>query len=286
MKSFLLLLTGFLLILGCESEEDLTTGPQRMKGSVIGYTRYFDTMYSNEGNRPLAGASIFVEGTPFIAISDSTGRWEIHDLPAGTYSMVCSKEGYTKMKVSAFKFVGNGIDVCSFSALGKIPYLIPKDLVLRAFQPYKLPAYKDSIYVYSNGDTLNIKVLVDSIVAPGLKTTFSGAIHQRRFLGNVAAEMSLFFSSDSAINPEDPASYRLMVRGIPYPYSPPDNIHDFHLTTDTLISLGFQSGQEIFCAVYAGSNNTVGLGYFDLKTGKTCWTGYRPEHITKRFIVP
>jgi hypothetical protein len=289
MKHYLIFLISLILLVSCESNTSVNPTAEQMKGSVIGYVSYFDTLYTdfNDGNsHSLVGAEISVEGTTFKAITDVNGRWEIHDLPAGTYTISCSKENYTTLKSTAFKFVGNGTDLLMFSPLGKMPFLTPTELVTRAFEPYKIPAFKDTIYVYANGDTLTIKKQIDSVLAPGSKTTFTAGIEQRRYWGNVASQMTLFFASDSNISPEDPSSYRFMLEGVPDAYSAPANRHDFTFTTDTLKSLGLRSGQELYCVVYATSVHGSYCGYYDLKTGRTCWTGYRPVRIVKKFILP
>src|SRR5688500_3977107 len=103
MKLHIVFLAFFVLIVSCDSNiSSENPAADQMKGNIIGYVTYYDTVYtdfvSNDRRKILSGAAVQVEGTPFSAVSDSNGRWEIHGLPAGTYSVTCSKEGYATVK--------------------------------------------------------------------------------------------------------------------------------------------------------------------------------------------
>ncbi|MEZ5083318.1 MAG: carboxypeptidase regulatory-like domain-containing protein [Bacteroidales bacterium] len=48
----------------------------------------------SEGGNPIQGATISLEGTPFLAISSAGGNFTISGIPAGSYTATCAKQGY------------------------------------------------------------------------------------------------------------------------------------------------------------------------------------------------
>jgi len=60
---------------------------------------YGKIMDSSTGEE-LIGANIFLEGTNIGAASDLEGNYEIRNIPPGTYSLIASMVGYTKITVS------------------------------------------------------------------------------------------------------------------------------------------------------------------------------------------
>ncbi len=63
-------------------------------GTIIG------TIVDKQNGEPLIGANILLEGTTIGAASDINGNYRIANIPAGTYNLIGSMIGYTKMTVT------------------------------------------------------------------------------------------------------------------------------------------------------------------------------------------
>lgn len=252
-------------------------------GKVVGTVSYFDTMdaaYFNNVTLPLQEATIQVEGTSYSTISDINGRWEIDNLPPGTYTISCTKKGYSTSKTVGFPFIGNGTDVLEFSTIARVPHLTPSSLVVRGFEPYMIRVLRDTIYILQNGDTA-INYVVDSIRASGGRTTFTASLAEKYNL-RLSPVMGIFFALDGNIDPEKPSTYGFYLDS-QGDYS---NRFNFTFTTDTLRAHGFKSGQEIYCAAFATNLWGKYCGYYDIETGRRALSGYRSDKVVNKFIMP
>ncbi len=75
-------------------------------GSICGFVKLYHenrSFYSN-----FTGAKVQVEGTNHFAITDSSGRYTIEDVPPGIYNIVFSKEGFCIYKMVSKEFSGGG----------------------------------------------------------------------------------------------------------------------------------------------------------------------------------
>jgi hypothetical protein len=102
MKILALLILAALMFTGCEKSE---TGPG-LKGTIKGRVSTFNEF----GNQTFDNnnISIQLEGSdPLIsAASDDSGKFEINEIPTGTYDLVLSKEGYGNYIMQGFQVVG------------------------------------------------------------------------------------------------------------------------------------------------------------------------------------
>jgi hypothetical protein len=57
---------------------------------------------------PPTTATVSVEGTTFSTTTDSSGRWTINNLPAGTYNLSFTAPGFAMRREIGFQFVGGG----------------------------------------------------------------------------------------------------------------------------------------------------------------------------------
>src|SRR5438128_2327425 len=109
-KYFILLIA---ISFGCK---DSPTNTSSLKGDMAGYVLAADSnsIASNGivGADTLnnAGVTISIDGTPFSAVTDSSGRWGMQNVPAGTYDISFRKNGYALWKRIAYHFIGNGFD--------------------------------------------------------------------------------------------------------------------------------------------------------------------------------
>ena len=99
------LLTGFLIVIlfsGCEKSENLLDLKGTLKGRIYTLDEFGYQVSDNEN------ILIQLEGSePLISsVTDSTGRYEIKDIPTGTYNLIISKEGYGSNIRQGFQIVG------------------------------------------------------------------------------------------------------------------------------------------------------------------------------------
>jgi len=90
---------------------------------------------------------------------------EIPNLPAGTYAIDLTKDGYTPIKFISYKFIGNGVDFSGHLQVvrnSKTTSAACYQSLWRFLQAY----YRDSLYTYSNGDTVTLAYIPDSILSP------------------------------------------------------------------------------------------------------------------------
>ena len=91
------------MFLGCEKSELVQLD---LKGTLKGTVYTLDEFgYINNDNENIV---IQLEGSePLISIiTDSSGIYEIKDIPSGTYNLIVSKEGYGKYQKQGFQIVG------------------------------------------------------------------------------------------------------------------------------------------------------------------------------------
>lgn len=99
--------TGLILILllftGCEKSEVVQLD---LKGTLKGiYTTVDEFGNQNNDNENIV---IKLDGSePLIsAITNSAGQFEIKDIPAGTYNLIISKEGYGEYQIQGVQIIG------------------------------------------------------------------------------------------------------------------------------------------------------------------------------------
>jgi len=105
MKFFKILIISniLILLLGCDkSEENIF-----LKGNIIGFVYLVDeTGYEVENK---SGVNISIEGLTSSAITNEDGRFELSDVPAGTYNIIFNKSGYGTYKRFSFQFIGGNV---------------------------------------------------------------------------------------------------------------------------------------------------------------------------------
>src|SRR5205085_667173 len=112
----------------------------------------YDTLYHPITDN--SGVSVSLEGTSFKTSSDASGKWNLANVPPGTYTLTFSKDRYATSKDQTLQFTGNGTlyySPGSYTAIFPIPNLFP-DIVVRPFQDLVLVTTKDSVYVSASFD--------------------------------------------------------------------------------------------------------------------------------------
>lgn len=107
------------ILLSCKSTD--TTGPNDssgnssgIKGKISGYVKEMP------GNIGLVGVRVETIGSPYSAVTDSTGHYEL-EVPSGTYTLHYSKEHYGDYKSFNFVFTSPGIYYASPIGMSLIP---------------------------------------------------------------------------------------------------------------------------------------------------------------------
>ncbi len=103
MRSFLGLFIMVLLFSGCEKSEVI---PLALKGTLKGEIFTLDEFgYQNSDN---GNVSLRLEGSePILSVTtDSVGKFEIKNIPTGTYNLIISKEGYGENQIQGLQIVG------------------------------------------------------------------------------------------------------------------------------------------------------------------------------------
>jgi hypothetical protein len=266
--------------------------PGSIHGKVILYDTLSDPFTANGAARiyDASGVQVTVEGTSYSTMTDSLGKWEIDNIPSGTYpSIVFSKAGFGKQEAknigsygsnAGFSVVSNGDEFVNMD-LYRIS-LISCDLVLRSFYDYTKITHHDTL-LYENG-YLNDSTIYDSLLIPNGAATLSS-----RVLDQIPAEYFIillyFGASPAAIDPLDGKSFLYTSYADVYPVK--SLIGNVLIEKDALIDAGFKPGQTIYCVAYCAGKLSFNSGYVDMATGMTIQSGLSPNHSeVKSFILP
>jgi hypothetical protein len=299
MKKIILLLFGIAVFTSCTKQSDPVTNyiythsDSALVGDMVGFVDLYDSTYTSyiygivSGHE---GAVVSLDGTPFHTTTDSLGKWTLKNIPAGTYNISITKDGYALIKEVAYKFIGNGTDYLGRFTLLKIPLLHP-EIVIRPFHDYYSYGWHDTLYVTSYGDT--IKYSRDSTFHPLAAATFTGKIDENISYGNIGSrQMSFYLGKTDHIDPLDPNSF--IYNSGPMESNAYSNksltspdLYEINFFKDSLTALGFKSGDRIFIAAYVCTWPCKYAYYTDINTGKTIYTGFSPAHSgVQNFILP
>ncbi len=105
MKLFkLLLIINILsLLLGCKKDEE----NQFLVGDIVGFVGLYDEEGIEVEDK--SGVEVSISGLSITATTDENGRYELKDVPAGTYILNYSKDDYGVYKIFAYQFVGGNV---------------------------------------------------------------------------------------------------------------------------------------------------------------------------------
>lgn len=300
MKHLILFFFAAAVLAGCTKQSNPVTNfiythsDSSLVGSMVGHVNLFGSkQYYSDAPSGHAGVVVSIEGTPFKATSDSSGKWEIKFLPAGTYTIDFTKNGYSLAKQEFYRFIGNGTDYLGSEDLYQLPALHPQ-LVTRSFRDSYRRFYRDSLYTYPNGDTATFAYVPDSVFLPSEVAQFTCSTTEYPISGGLYLEMCIYIGKTEHIDPLDPNSYVLQTLLVePNRSSKPNDpymskdLYDMSFYKDSLQMLGFRSGDKVFCMAVAGTWASRNTYYYDLNTNKNVYTGFSPIHSdVKNFILP
>ena len=239
MKSLIsaIVLVSVCFFFGCTEKETqyIVTNPVDVKpGSIYGTAYYFSLLYPETSN-PLSGAIVTIAGTTFTTISDSSGKWELTNIPVGTYNINLWKKGYDSATIYSFCFAANG-DGCAGGC---------------GLNQFSTVTFNNLTAVYFNHPPDSVMEL---ITINWTKSTIDSNLFQ----------YSLYLSKDSNVSYQNytfdneyRSTYYITKVGNSYLI-----FLDYRELDDT-----FKKGDKVYVIAYPGELNAYNLTTTDWKTG-------------------
>ncbi len=106
---FIIISNILLYILGCTQNEE--TLP--LEGSIVGFVSLIDEN-GNEVNDK-SNVTVTIDDLDLSATTDENGRYELKDVPSGTYNISFSKTNYGTIKRYSFQLVGGNVPTLFYS---------------------------------------------------------------------------------------------------------------------------------------------------------------------------
>lgn len=105
MKIFKIIIVSniLLFLIGCNKNEDNVF----LEGNIIGFVNLVNETGSEVEDK--SGVNVSIEGLNTSANTNENGRFELSNVPAGTYNIIYNKKGYGSYKRFSFQFIGGNI---------------------------------------------------------------------------------------------------------------------------------------------------------------------------------
>lgn len=224
---------------GCSNSDTGTTAD----GSVGNLKGQIRILYDSNGHtlQNLSGVTVSAEGTTISGISDSTGIWELRNLPTRTYNLRFSKPGFETMYDMGYSYVGGAT-----SWYTDVQQLTQRPPFTYTFDFFVLPT--GSNYNYGK-------------IFAHLPNTIPDSVY---------IAMSAIFSTSADLDISDPLSYQLRIGMGSKMYFHDDKEKSFTADSWPLNNSTFRSGQTVYCRLYADFFLDA---YFDIEKAKTVYVG-------------
>jgi len=110
MKFFkiIIILNILLFLLGCDKNE----GNIILEGNIVGFVNLVDEAGNEVEDK--SGVNVTIEGLTSSANTNEDGRFELSNVPAGTYNIIYNKTGYGSYKRFSFQFIGGDIPAMTY----------------------------------------------------------------------------------------------------------------------------------------------------------------------------
>ncbi|MGE3801408.1 MAG: carboxypeptidase-like regulatory domain-containing protein [Candidatus Kapaibacterium sp.] len=218
---------------------------QRLSGNISGKIILENGFLQEESDH--SGAIVEVVGTSYRTESTVDGSWRLENLPAGTYVIKVSKDGYTHRKTFGYQFVGGGEAYFNKTYLTRLPSHNVRNLTA---------IIEDTVHQDSHNPNLP-----DSIrqVAPYVRFGME-ILNAPKTSGSIKFQMYI------SRNPN--VSYREGEYEIRRIFYLPETLTSFSfLMYEYLNKSDFVSGERIYAVIYPAANGTHGGEYFDNELG-------------------
>lgn len=116
MNRLLIVLLIMFTAVGCD---DTSLDPLSNSGDIVGYVTVKGEECDNAPNA--SGVEVSLVGTDIKATTNAEGRWEMSDVPSGTYDIEYKRSDLASRLDYAFQFVGNGRAILPTVGLQPIP---------------------------------------------------------------------------------------------------------------------------------------------------------------------
>jgi hypothetical protein len=272
--SLLLLLVCFVFY-GCTSLDHV----EPMKGNIEGYVRLRNYQQENSGagfTLDHSGVNIRLEGIePAIDVqTNKDGHWIIKDVPAGTYNITYSKEGFETYKQFGIGHVGGSIST--------FPYLDDfRETEHWPAAPY--PYYGDRLELFATdlqGEILSM-IQKDSTDADyGNYILLRGTITTKPFSKGI-----IVFANNKG--EASPTSYNSIATGSAY-----DSKGNFiiRINPELLRQRGYQKGDNVSLVSYLvpvrNYSDATQMSYYDPNLGIRVYTGLSTKRFELNFKMP
>lgn len=234
----------FLIMSACDDSTD----PGPLTGEVVGLVQPVD-QWSNPVTDSSAYENIEVqlEQTSKSAATDSSGRYAIEDVEAGTYTLAVSKSDYGTNKLPFYQFIGGGQDFVQEGTpieIGEIP-------------DYEISA--DSAFVDQGA----------LILEGSISTTIPD--------GGLASTVT-YISDHPDISPDDPSTYITVNAGSSFPGT--------QKFTAVFEASNFIGGQELYLKSYPAAKSSLFYLDPSAKTSKIIFSSLGQPTDEIRFVLP
>jgi hypothetical protein len=274
-------LLAFVVFYGCK---DSSTNSGSIPGDIIGTIyQVDDTLYQPMSDK--SGVNVSFVGTPYSTLSDSTGKWHLTNIPAGTYTIRFSKGGYVSLTRQNLVFGGNGTFFYNaagnsgYTAMYPISNLFP-NIILRPFEDLVQFNYlRDTIWGGSHHS------VYDTIITKLGVATFSS---RSQFMYNGQAVFgAIFFGKNETIDPGDPTSSLYSIINYYDNKNDSSGVANFVVHRSDLLQSGFSENEIVYCCAFAFAYNNNYDSWVDANTGRDAYSGFSPHHSeVKSFILP
>jgi hypothetical protein len=245
-RFFPALILLILIFTGCQKKDEILLPD--LKGTIKGSIRTYDE-FSNQNNDH-ENVDVKLEGSiPLIyATTDSEGKYELSNIPSGTYNLIVSKEGYGEYQTQGLQIVGGKEPIYYFS----IPILQKSKTIIENFSL----EIADNSEIYLKG-TVHHNYIIDEwgIREPSIRYF----IH--------------YFNNPSAKNYLQTGTLRF------------NEVSGSQLNSKILIDrTQFSFGSEIFIILYGCSSYE--FGYFDILSNQYIYTSLGIGSNIASIILP
>jgi hypothetical protein len=153
MKRFAIILVFLISLIGCKGDPG-PAGPL-LTGSISGKTVLVDDSGNWQSNS--SGITVSLEGTLYSAVSDSSGFWQLNNIPTGIYIISMYKAGFFKEGFPNFQFAGGGKFFWGENSIGKIPPITVSNLTATVLDSINTINFAGTI---SPADSLSLQVVI------------------------------------------------------------------------------------------------------------------------------